>query len=71
MRCCRLLQIDSPLRILRPKCNLVNAQGEVASEEVDQKIEFYFNLMLESIEELKDNEKASEKKLSLKGKTCA
>ena len=61
--------MDLSLRILQPKCHLVNGKGEVASEEIDQKVEFYFNLMLESIEELKLSGKAFENKFSLKGKS--
>eukprot|EP00112_Aurelia_sp_Birch-Aquarium-sp1_P011993 Seg2517.4 transcript_id=Seg2517.4/GoldUCD/mRNA.D3Y31 product="Lysine-specific histone demethylase 1B" protein_id=Seg2517.4/GoldUCD/D3Y31 len=58
-------QIDAPLKILRPKCNLINSKGDVAEEEIDQKVEFYFNMMLESIEELKNDEEAQSKNLSL------
>ena len=61
-------QIDAPLKILRPKCNLIDSKGDVAEEEIDQKVEFYFNMMLESIEELKNDEDAKSKNLSLKGK---
>eukprot|EP00794_Sanderia_malayensis_P012038 gene12038-13280_t len=47
-------QIDNRLRILRPKCNLLSSEGKIADEDVDQKVELYFNLMLESLEELKN-----------------
>ena len=60
--------MNLPLRMLRPKCNLVNTKGEVVSDSIDQKVEFYFNLMLESIDELKDNKNVLNNKLSLKGK---
>ena len=56
-----------PLRILRPKCNLIDQTGELISEPIDQKVELYFNLMLESTEELKESEKHIVSKLSLKG----
>ncbi len=59
------LQTDSTLRILRPRCNLLDSQGTIADEEIDQKVEFYFNLMLESLEELKAEDDG--KCLSLKG----
>ena len=56
-----------PLRFLRSECNLISNRGEIVSESIDQKVEFYFNLMLESTEELKENERALESNLSLKG----
>ncbi len=59
------MQTDSTLRILRPRCNLLDSQGTIADEEIDQKVEFYFNLMLESLEELKAEDDG--KCLSLKG----
>jgi len=59
-------QLGLPLRILRPKCNLIDQTGELISEPIDQKVELYFNLMLESTEELKESEKHIVSKLSLK-----
>ena len=59
--------MDLPLRILRQKCNLIDQAGELISEPIDQKVELYFNLMLESTEELKETEKTISNKLSLKG----
>ena len=53
--------------MLRPKCNLVNSDGGVAEEEIDQKVEFYFNLMLESLEEFKNESNGEDLKLSLQG----
>ena len=59
--------MNLPLRILRQKCNLIDQAGELISEPIDQKVELYFNLMLESTEELKETEKTISNKLSLKG----
>ncbi|XP_065063075.1 lysine-specific histone demethylase 2-like [Rhopilema esculentum] len=59
-------QLSKPLRFLGSKCNLIDENGEVAGEEMDQKVEFYFNLMLEPDEDQRNDENQGIQQISLK-----
>ena len=56
------------MHFLGSKCNLLDENGEVAGEEMDQKVEFYFNLMLEPDEDQRNDENQDIQQISLKSK---